>query len=72
MTVSEQGDHLGPFLTGFNPIDQRPMGAVAARDRIEMVKGFTAAQCQAALRVADLQQSVRDAIERRLRELERR
>ncbi|MCC7484578.1 MAG: hypothetical protein IT529_06270 [Burkholderiales bacterium] len=44
-------------------------GAVDAASRIERVRSFTRAQCQAALTVPGLQKTVCAAIERRLREL---
>ncbi len=42
---------------------------VDAESRLDCVKNFNAAECQAALKVYGLQKTVRIAIERRLRKL---
>ena len=55
-----------PFL---NPQYGPGIQTVSAAERIEDVKKFTAAQCRAALRLPDLQATVRQAIERRQRQL---
>lgn len=51
---------LGP---GFQIVDDH--------ERIQAVKEFDAAQCRAALELPDLQATVRQAIERRLRHLDK-
>lgn len=48
----------------------RGVQTVAAADRMELVKKFDASQCRAALKLPDLQATVRQAIERRLKRLE--
>ena len=45
---------------------------IDAADRLTEVKDFNAAQCRAALKLPDLQGTVRQAIERRLRALSKR
>ena len=55
-----------PFLT---PEYGPGVQTTAAADRITKVKDFNTAQCRAALKVSDLQATVRQAIERRLRAL---
>lgn len=42
---------------------------IDSTDRIRMVKQFTVSQCHAALKLDGLQKTVRQAIERRLRQL---
>ncbi len=61
-----------------NPFRKRAYGifgghveAVDAVSRIDMVRSFNPFKCNAALRVPGLQATVRQAIERRLRELAR-
>jgi len=44
---------------------------VDSTDRIRMVKQFTATQCHAALKLHGLQKTVRQALERRLRQLDK-
>lgn len=44
---------------------------VASDDRIRMVKQFTASECHIALKLRGLQKTVKQALERRLRQLER-
>jgi len=65
-----------PFMNGANPITGGPMGAVTTADRMDAVRRFTRAQCMDALFIDDnrqhLQKSVRVAIARRLRALEKR
>ena len=56
-----------PFYTG--DWCGHPTFITGAGDRIEEVKDFTVEQCQAALNVRGLQQSVIDAIHRRLKKL---
>ncbi len=56
-----------------NPFRKRACGrhveAVDAVSRIDMVRSFNPFKCGAALRVPGLQATVRQAIERRLRQL---
>lgn len=59
-----------PFITGRVP----GVGDVQAADvesRLPLVAGFNAAKCHAALQVPGLQKTVRKAIERRLRQVEK-
>lgn len=56
-----------PFLT--TQYGDRWFGPVDAAGRLQMVAGFTAEQCTAALQVPGLQKTVRTAIERRQRKL---
>jgi len=58
-----------PFLT--HCYNGQWAGDVCAQDRLQAVRGFDLEQCRSALRVAGLQKSVRMALERRLRKLER-
>jgi len=44
---------------------------VDAQGRLDAVKQFTAAECRAALKLTGLQKTVRLAVERRLRRLEK-
>jgi hypothetical protein len=58
-----------------NPFFARNYGGVdcyytGADDRARVVAGFDLAQCRAALRVPELQKSVRLAVERRMRKLQ--
>lgn len=48
----------------------RPM-VTGAADRLQRVQYFTPDECRAALKLTNLQKTVRVAIERRLRRLER-
>jgi len=61
-----------PFMTGTSPITGGEMGATTASDRKEMVRHFDRDQCRAALKLPDLQITVIHALERRMRELDRR
>ena len=56
---------MNPFASSVHPGSQW----VDADSRLECVKEFSAEQCRAALKLPDLQKSVRLAIERRLRKL---
>lgn len=47
------------------------VGACTTQDRISMVRGFTLKQCQTARAMDHLQKGVLDAIERRVRQLEK-
>jgi hypothetical protein len=57
---------MNPFSS---PNFGRGVQTVAAADRIEMVKKFDASQCRAALKLPDLQATVRQAVERRLKKV---
>jgi hypothetical protein len=59
--------NLGPFITG--RFGDTVYGAVSVDDRVRMVRGFTTEQCLQALRMPNLQTSVREAVERRMRKL---
>jgi len=52
-------------------VDGRDFFHVAADDRLRMVKDFDLEQCRAALALDGLQKTVRQAVERRMRKLER-
>jgi hypothetical protein len=61
-----------PFIgTTRNPFTGELAETVAAADRVRSVKQFSLEQCQAAQQVSDLQASVRQAVERRIRKLRR-
>ena len=60
-----------PFMTGLNPITGGPIGAVDVASRIKMVQAFNRNQCMQAMQLPDLQETVRAAVARRLRHLER-
>lgn len=64
-------NRLGPFQRGTNPHTGEPMGVVSTDDRRQMVRGFTREQCEEALQLPGLQRTVRQAVERRLRLLQR-
>jgi len=59
-----------PFLTKTSPVTGNPTGAVTAEDRKAMIRKFDRDQCRAALKLPDLQFTVIQALERRMRELE--
>lgn len=67
--VPEGADH--PFAAYTYPSDAGPVQTYhcAVDDRLRVVPKLTAAQCEAALRMPDLQVTVRKAVERRLRAL---
>lgn len=54
------------FVRRFADVDS---SWIDADSRIEAVKNFSAQQCRDALKLSDLQKTVRLAIERRLRQL---
>jgi hypothetical protein len=58
-----------PFYT--NTYDGKDFYALASYDRIRMVRDFTFYQCHVALQVDNLQKTVRTAINRRIRKLEK-
>lgn len=59
---------MNPFETG-QTYRGIPLQHMDAQDRIDLVREFDVRQCRAALEVAGLQKTVRQAIERRLRRL---
>jgi hypothetical protein len=63
-TAREAGGMTGTYLGN-------DTFTVTAPDRLERVKNFTAEQCHAALELPNLQKTVRNAIERRLKQLEK-
>lgn len=58
-----------PFLS--MRMKGRMVGPVDADSRLHMLKGFDLKQCKAALEVPDLQLSVKNRIEARIRKLEK-
>ena len=62
-------DTLGPFLTGVR--DGQPYGAVDVASRLNRVEEFGIDQCYHALGVPNLQKTVKTAIERRIRKIEK-
>lgn len=58
---------MDPFMTG--EYNGHPVGAVSADDRLRMVRRFSLEQCQAALKLPDLQKTVEAAVHRRMRSL---
>lgn len=65
--------HKDPFVTG--QYDGHDIGLVTCADRLARVKTFTRGECMDALYLDDryfhLQSSIRSAIEKRLRKLEK-
>lgn len=61
---------LGPFATGSHPV-YGEIGATDAASRIQMVRRFGREQCIQALGMSHLQTTVRAAVARRLRQIER-
>ncbi|MGB3749411.1 MAG: hypothetical protein WA961_14525 [Rhodanobacter sp.] len=64
--MSRAEDH--PFYAGSH--QGHVFHHLCADDRLRAVRDFDAARCHAALRLPNLQKTVRTAIERRLRKLE--
>lgn len=62
-------DNLGPFVTGIH--EGRLVGEVSVDGRLRMVKRFKRHDCLRALDMKDLQATVRKAVERRLRQLDK-
>lgn len=60
-----------PFLTTFTGFDGKPLQELGAEGRIRMVCGFDRAACENGLLTPHLQKTVRAAIQRRLRQLQR-
>lgn len=58
---------MNPFMTG--EYNGHLVGAISADDRLSMVRRFSMEQCQAALKLPDLQKTVEAAIHRRMRTL---
>ena len=61
---------LGPFATETHP-EFGEIGTTDVAGRIEMVKQFDRDQCMRAMQMPSLQATVRAAVARRLRQLER-
>lgn len=61
--------HPHPFF--FRTYNGRDLYDMTATDRLSRVGGFDLSQCRAALALPDLQTSVRTALERRVRKLEK-
>lgn len=61
---------MNPFLTNIRNLKGERCAALDAGERLRMVHEFDAAQCRAALKIEELQKTVRAAVERRLRKLE--
>lgn len=62
---------MNPFASKFTNFSGEPLIVLAADDRIRMVQDFTAAECVRALKLPNLQKTVRTAIERRQRKLQK-
>lgn len=62
-------NHENPFERGV--YNGRQTYIVTVDDRVRAVREFDRAQCEAALRVPDLQKTVRNAVQARLRQLDR-
>ena len=60
---------LGPFVTGTH--EGHHVGEVTVDGRLHMVKSFDREQCKEALAMPHLQATVRRAVERRMRQLDR-
>lgn len=60
---------MNPFLTNITGFYGRRVEEPGAEGRARMARGFTRAECEAALQRADLQVTVRKVVERRLRQL---
>jgi hypothetical protein len=62
-----EGGKANPFY--FNTYSGHDVYTVITADMLECVRLFSPAQCEAALKIDDLQKTVRAAVERRLRKL---
>lgn len=62
---------MNPFLTNIVGFDGERIEERGADDRVRMIESFNIPQCEAALRLPDIQKTVRRALERRLRKLNR-
>lgn len=70
MSTFQQRRKANPFLSNHVP-GIGDAEAVDVETRLERVKNFSESQCRAALKRDGLQATVRKAIERRLRQLEK-
>lgn len=61
--------HQNPFYSG--TYNGRDCFCMCADDRVQRVAEFDLVQCEAALQVSGLQSTVKQAIQRRIRKLER-
>ena len=61
---------LGPFATETHP-EFGEIGTTDVAGRIQMVKEFDRDQCMQAMQMSELQATVRAAVARRLRRIER-
>ena len=62
---------MNPFTSPITGFYGRPLEETSAEGRVRMAAGFNRADCDAALKLPDLQKTVRTAVERRLRQLKR-
>lgn len=62
---------MNPFLTNIRGFDGQRLDAGTAGDRAAMVPGFSRTECEAALAIPGLQATVRAAVRRQLRFLDR-
>lgn len=62
---------MNPFLTNILGFRNQRLQATNVDERMHLVRDFDTDQCRAGLKVRGLQKTVRTAIERRLRTLER-
>lgn len=62
---------MSPFTSSITNFYGRRVEETSAEGRIRMAAGFNRADCEAALKLPDLQKTVRTAVERRLRPLKR-
>lgn len=62
---------MNPFTSSITGFYGRPVQEITAEGRVRMAAGFNRADCDAALKLPDLQKTVRTALERRLRQLKR-
>lgn len=62
---------MNPFLTNIRGLHGERLDAGNAHDRIAMVPRFSRVECEAALAMPELQTTVRSAVRRQLRFLDR-
>lgn len=62
---------MSPFTSSITGFYGRPVEEVSAEGRVRMAASFNRADCEAALKMRDLQKTVRTAVERRLRQLKK-
>lgn len=60
---------MNPFLMDIRGLDGSRVAALNVDDRVRTAERFDLAECEAALELPRLQQTVRRAVERRLRQL---